>query len=237
MSSARCSFERSHNLLKLATITVLGLVGLLLIAACSTAEQGVPQTFPQKFAKKGKPLTRDDALAVGDTLEVFVMEDASFNGTYKVREKGDIILPKLGRVIVQGMNVDQAQRKLQQALEGSQLHKATVIADRINHSPAAVPFEETPKLLVFVTGKVNRPGQHLIAMTNGDTVYAYEAVLIAGGVSQFADEKHAYILRRGANGNREKIPLDLRAIRQGAATDRQLTEGDMICVPERRFVL
>lgn len=237
MSPPACPLEEMPLLLRITTLALLGFVGTVSVVSCSGPEKDVPPSFPQKVIKKSKPTTRDDVLAVGDTLEVFVMEDPSFNGTYKVREKGDIILPKLGRVDVQGLNIDQVQKKLQQSLEESQLHKATVIADRINHSPAATPFEETPKLLVFVTGKVNRPGQHLIAMTNGDTVYAYEAVLIAGGVSQFADEKHAYILRRGVSGAREKIPLDLRAIRQGSATDRQLVEGDMICVPERRFAL
>ncbi len=112
-----------------------------------------------------------------------------------------------------------------------------MIVDRVNKLETTKSFEETPKVLVFITGKVNRPGQHLIAVTTKDYVYAYEAVLIAGGLAPFADEKHAYILRRNAQGPKNKIPLDLRAIRQGIAADKPLVEGDMICVPERRFAL
>jgi protein involved in polysaccharide export with SLBB domain len=220
------------------SLLILGIaIGIsLVISCCSVPSENVagPQTVHQRPSRQP---VRTDVLVVGDTLEVFVMEDPAFNGIYKIREKGDVIFPKLGRVTVVGLNVDQAQSKIREALQGSQLQSATVIVDRINQGTAITSFEETPKILVFVTGKVNRPGQHLIAVTTGDTVYAYEAVLIAGGVAPFADEKHAYILRRGAQGAREKISLDLRAIRQGKASDKPLAEGDMICVPERRFAL
>lgn len=77
----------------------------------------------------------------------------------------------------------------------------------------------------------------MVAIENGSRVYAYEAILIAGGTSPFADEQHSYILRRGASGARTKIPLNIRAIRQGSGTDVALMEGDMIVVPERRFAL
>ena len=220
------------------SVLILGIaVGIsLLISCCSAPPEKVagPKATHQK---PPRPPARTDALVVGDSLEVFVMEDPEFNGIYKIREKGDVIFPKLGRVTVAGLNVDQAQSKIREALQGSQLQSATVIVDRINQGTAITSFEQTPKILVFVTGKVNRPGQHMIAITTGDTVYAYEAVLIAGGVAPFADEKHAYILRRGAQGARERISLDLRAIRQGSASDKPLAEGDMICVPERRFAL
>lgn len=196
------------------------------------------QTSSKPLVKQlAKPQRVDPSLIqAGESLEVFVMEDASFNGSYKVRERGDIIIPKLGRVQVAGLTAEAAQAKIQQQLQSSQLKVATVIADRVSLA-SVTPFEEVPKLLVFVTGKVNKPGQHLVAISNGDTVYAYEAILIAGGVAPFGDEKNSYVLRRGNGGSRIKIPLDIRAIRQGRAEDVPLAAGDMICVPERRFAL
>lgn len=164
------------------------------------------------------------------------MEDPSFNGIYKVREKGDVIIPKVGRIPIQGLSVESAQSKIQELLLGSQLTKATVLLDRVSQAGLR-NFSETPKMLVFVTGKVTKPGQHLIATEAGGGVLAYEAVLIAGGVTPFADEKHSYILRKGQQGSRQKIALDLRSIRQGTANDVPLIEGDMIFVPERRFAL
>jgi len=140
---------------------------------------------------------------VGDSVELFVMEDNSFNGIYKIREKGDIIVPKIGRIVIHGMTVEAAQSRIRQVLLSSQLTAATVILDRVSSSGVR-NFAETPKMLVFVTGKVNKPGQHMIAVENGNPVLAYEALLIAGGTTPFADEKRSYILRRGGQGSRQK---------------------------------
>ena len=185
---------------------------------------------------RNRVMAPDDSIKIGETLELFVLEDPQFNGSYKVREKGDIIIPKVGRISVAGLSSNAAQVKIKGILESNQLTKATVIADRLS-TPAGTNFAEVPKLLVFVTGKVVKPGQHLIAIENGSTVYAYEALLIAGGVAPFADERKAYILRRNPAGARQRIELDLRSIRQGSASDVPLAEGDMICVPEKRFAL
>lgn len=235
MNSMACCGCKDLGSLKFIRL-VFPIITAIGFSACSGERADESIYTPKTPPRQQRQLTASDALTVGDSLEIFVMEDASFNGVYKVREKGDIIFPKVGRVVVAGLTVDGAQQRIRDSLQKSQLQSATVIVDRINKTPQALPFEEKPKILVFVTGKVNRPGQHVIAVEH-DTVYAYEVVLIAGGVAPFADEKHAYILRRGANGAREKLPLDLRAIRQGRASDRPLVEGDMICVPERHFAL
>lgn len=206
---------------------------LVLLGACSHNEQE-PQYIPAK-PRRG-PVQPTTSIQIGESVELFVMEDPSFNGIYKVREKGDVIIPKVGRIPIQGLSVESAQSKIQELLLGSQLTKATVLLDRVSQAGLR-NFSETPKMLVFVTGKVTKPGQHLIATEAGGGVLAYEAVLIAGGVTPFADEKHSYILRKGQQGSRQKIALDLRSIRQGTANDVPLIEGDMIFVPERRFAL
>lgn len=218
-------------------------LGRLLLGACSMtliltscAQNDQPPPFvPARPAARGGTES-PNTLRLGESVELFVMEDPSFNGIYRIREKGDIIIPKVGRIGVQGLTVEAAQSKIQQNLLSSQLTSATVILDRVTQAGVR-NFAETPKLLVFVTGKVNKPGQHMIAVEGSGGVLAYEALLIAGGPTQFADEKHSYILRKGAQGSRQKIPVDFRSIRQGNANDVPLVEGDMIFVPERRFAL
>ena len=208
---------------------------MALLVSCSHVEGpgnvAASNPYPRHTSKASS-----DTLEVGDSVELFVLEDATYNGTHLIREKGDIILPKSGRIFIKGLTVEAAQARIQAALQSDQLKSATVILDRTRHGEIR-SFNEAPKLLVFITGKVNQPGQHMIAIRNNDAVYAYEAVLIAGGVNPFGDEKKSYILRRGTGGARQKIPLDLRAIRQGGANDVPLVEGDMIFVPERRFGL
>ena len=86
------SSERQCRVAKSA-ITLGAAVAIILIgSSCSSSESSssVTQRLPKKATKQA---ARSDALVVGDTLEVFVLEDQAFNGTYKVREKGDIIFP------------------------------------------------------------------------------------------------------------------------------------------------
>ena len=195
----------------------------LSLAACSSQDNELVSPASGPVRARNTSISRDNTVQVGESIELFVMEDSQFNGSYKVREQGDIIIPKLGRVNVAGKSVDGAQAAIKAALESSQLKSATVIADRVG-AVAGTNFSETPKLLVF-----------MIAVENGNTLYAYEAFLIAGGAAPFADERKAYILRRAQGGARQKVPIDLRAIRLGSGKDVPLMEGDMLCVPEKRL--
>ena len=196
----------------------------------ATADLPLP---PRTVSAPSGPRT---TLAPGDTIEVFVMEDEKFGGQYKVRENGDIIVPRVGRVKVSGLSVSGAQEVLKQTLEASQLAHPTVIVDRVGTSNMQT-FEDKAKMLIYVTGAVARPGQHMIAQVGTQPVLAYEALLIAGGTSPYADENHAFILRRGNGNTRAQIPLNLRSIRQGVGPDVPLQEGDLITVPERHFGL
>jgi len=215
----------------------LSLVGVcLVLSGCGTpAGPATPQmAMPTRVA--AADMAPRTLLVPGDTLEVFVKEDNKFDGQYKVRENGDIIVKQIGRLKVGGLTVSGAQEALRQNLESSQLAHPTVIMDRVG-TITSQTFEEKAKLLIYVTGAVKTPGQHMIAVTNNQPILAYEALLIAGGTTAFADESHAFILRRGAGTMRSTIPLNLRSIRQGIGPDVPLQEGDLITVPERRFGL
>ena len=45
---------------------------------------------------RNRVMAPDDSIKIGETLELFVLEDPQFNGSYKVREKGDIIMLGIG---------------------------------------------------------------------------------------------------------------------------------------------
>jgi len=211
------------------------LIGSCLASCHSTGPATADLPMPPRSATPVAVGPRN-TLVPGDTVDVFVMEDEKFSGTYKVRENGDIIIPKLGRVRVGGLSVTGAQDAVRQALEASQLAHPTVIVDRTSMANTQT-FEDKAKMLIYVAGCVPRAGQHMIALVGNQPVLAYEALLIAGGTTPYADENHAYILRRGNGTTRTQIPLNLRSIRQGVGPDVPLQEGDLIMVPERRFGL
>jgi len=192
---------------------------------------------PQKMPSTSmQPAPVSSTVQVGDKLDVIVLEDSSFNGQFPVRESGDIILPKVGRVHVVGSSIASAEAAVRNRIQTDQIKDATVIVERTQRMSHA-SFAERAKMLVFMTGAVSRPGQHMVAMNDRDGLTAYEAVLIAGGPTPYADTRRAYILRRLNAGQREKIPLDLRSISGGEGTDMFMQEGDVLFIPERRFGL
>ena len=75
------------------------------------------------FATCALKAAENSAIKPGETLEMRVAEDSSLDGNYLVRRGGYIIVKNLGRVLVAGKNLKEAQQSLQQTLETSELAK------------------------------------------------------------------------------------------------------------------
>lgn len=224
---------------RLTSCSLAGLA-LVMLAACNTTpEVEVDPALWQSAPQTGNapaPDARNVPLRAGDQVELFVIEDDSFSGTFPVRETGHIILPELGRVAVAGLTPAAAENRIKTMLENGVLTEATVILDRTRSGRvAAAPLEQKERLLVYTSGKVSRPGQHSLVVQEGRRLGVFEVILITGGLERFAHERRAYVLRSQGMGGRERIPVDLRAIREGQSPDVPVLEGDIIVVPERTF--
>ena len=90
-------------------------------------------------------------------------------------------------------------------------------------------------MLVYMTGMVQKPGQHMLTVPEGRPLGVYEAILISGGLGRFADEQKVYVTRMDKNRVRHRIPVNVRLIRQGSAPDPAVGQGDVIVVPEKVF--
>ncbi|MCB1208389.1 MAG: polysaccharide biosynthesis/export family protein [Verrucomicrobiales bacterium] len=182
------------------------------------------------------PRTNDEFKA-GDRLELMVEEDSTFNGNYEVRPEGYVLIPKLGRVPVVGLTRVGAEKRVKEYLERSQLKQATVFVER-SALPGAV-VGSTPqsqlRMMLFLTGKVNRPGQHFVPVPNGHKLGLYEAVLVTGGTAKFADESKVQVMRLDASGMRRPSVVNMKRIREGTDPDVPVGEGDIINIPEKGF--
>jgi protein involved in polysaccharide export with SLBB domain len=178
--------------------------------------------------------TAPSGIRPGEMIDVFVMEDESFNGSYQVRSRGDIIVPKLGRVMIGGLSVSAAESALKRELEKNQLTEATVILDRASIKGDESVAESSGATEVFLSGKVARPGRYTIAGVGGSPPTVHQAVLQAGGCSRFANKKKARILRKSSDGRLIRIDADLLAIESGQSKDIPLATGDIIDVPEKK---
>lgn len=230
--------------IKIAPFFVI--VSLALIVVGCESNQLVPggDIPPARIPEvEAKPQLRglSNQIEVGDSLELFVKEDRLFDGKYLVREQGDIIIPSLGRIPVTGMTTKSAGKQIEMALQKSQLTQATVIVDRLRgtsrrNSPDDDDSAQSGrKIKVYMTGKVNRPGQHFVPLPPDGKLGVYDSILITGGISKFGDSQKVHILRAGADGKKHKVPVNIRMIEKGLANDPPIGNGDIVVVPEKVF--
>lgn len=226
---------------------IVTLATSFLASGCKSRDQSVgsvpPPLLPEPGDQVGSTVPRSDAILVGDTIELFVEEDPRFNGRYPVRERGDIIISGVGRIPLAGLSVSGAEQRVKALLEDGQLTQATVILDRVGRAPGpetegAIPGlvgGPSSKILIYMTGKVNRPGQHVLTLPEGRPLGVYEAILITGGLSRFGDSRKVHLLRMESDRKRHRIPVDIKAIEEGRIVDPPIGQGDVVVVPEKVF--
>jgi polysaccharide export outer membrane protein len=185
------------------------------------------------------PQAAKDVFQVGDNLELFVKEDPTLNSSYPVREGGYIVIPRAGRIAVAGLSRAEAESRVKESLQGTQLTTATVLVERMSKSAllASTPgaASSVPKIMVYVTGAVKAPGTHFVPMVNGRSLGIYETLLITGGLGRLAQDQRVEVMRMDASGRRHRATIDLRKVSQGQADDPPVGEGDIIHVPEKVF--
>ena len=214
---------------------VPALIIMLALAGCADRPEVPlpPVMLPPSAAPAGRT---NDIFIPGDSLELFVEEDPSFNGTYPIREGGYILIPRIGRIQISGLNREGAERHITQTLQKGQLAKAKVLVEHIKagRSPA-LNSPETPKIMVYLTGSVAKPGVHLLPIVKTRPMGLYEALLITGGLTRFGNHGKVEILRADSSGRRCRTVVDIRPIRDGRADDPPLSEGDIVNVSEQVF--
>jgi polysaccharide export outer membrane protein len=178
------------------------------------------------------PTTAGYRIQVGDQVDVFVLEDSTFNGTFFIRPSGDIIMPKVGRVTVQGLTLTDAEARIKQTLQANQLRQATVIVDPGTRGEEA----ETGGLTVRMSGEIGQTGRLTVRPLGNAPVSAYQAIVDAGGFKPFANKRKGYILRNSAAGV-ARIEVNFEAVETGKAEDPTVYEGDTIVVPKKLFGL
>ncbi len=80
--------------------------------------------------------------------------------------------------------------------------------------------------VVYVAGEVSKPG----AITFADGLTVTQALTQAGGPTDFAQLRGAYILRGG-----EKITINLRRVQSGRDADFSMKPGDQLFIKESPF--
>ncbi|MBL8014012.1 MAG: polysaccharide export protein [Candidatus Omnitrophica bacterium] len=154
----------------------------------------------------------------GDTLSIVYTDKDKKNGAlYMVSDKGEIFLPFVGAVKVEGLNRQQAALLVNQKLAGY-----------IRYPNVEMTVNAAGRIMVL--GEVNLPGLYYTQ----PNLTVMEAIMKAGGYDQENAGLKSIILIRGAagKGNVKRLNL-LKMITKGDRSDDVMVKpGDLIYVPK-----
>lgn len=172
-------------------------------------------SFAETAAQRGALSTYQ--MGPGDVLELNVWKEEELTKEIIVPPDGVISFPHAGIIKVEGKTVDQVQKEITRRL-------SDIIVDPI----VTVFVRSYASHKIFVLGKVNTPGE-FTAMGPVDVV---QALAMAGGMAQFADQDSIKILRR-VRGKLTSIPFDYADVAKGKNLDQNimLNRGDVVVVP------
>ncbi|MFO0601767.1 MAG: polysaccharide biosynthesis/export family protein [Polyangiales bacterium] len=187
---------------------------LALLAALAPAACRSRLTGPWPPVESGLQNFR---IGAGDVLRVSVFGQQELNSRVTVRPDGRVTLPLIDEIVVSGRTVNEVMTDV------SQGYRRFVQDARVS-----VIVEEVHSYRVFVSGKVQRPGE----FESRTPLTVMQALALAGGGARGADMDAIVILRRGANGRDERYEFSYTECAEGRTEmNFTLRTGDTIVVP------
>jgi polysaccharide export outer membrane protein len=159
--------------------------------------------------------TQDYAVRPGDVLDILVVGEPDFSHQVNVTPDGNIFLPLVGNVPVQGLTTVQIEARL-----------ATALARFVKTPKVMVTYEKTGTTgqFVYVLGQITRPGGY--DYRQGTTVA--ELLATSGGPTPQAALGKALILHRTAAN-----PVNLQKLLTGDTSQNAILQpGDVLVIPD-----
>jgi polysaccharide export outer membrane protein len=195
---------------------------MVFIASCSSSE--VLKENPD-VVHKDASLVAEYRIGVDDIVQVSVWKNPELTITVPVRPDGKISVPLIGDIAAASLTPqvvsNDIQRKLSKFIRNP---KVTVILTKLNS------HEYLSR--VRVTGAV----QNQISIPYRQGITVLDAILVAGGINEFASGNRTKIYRRASAETKVyNVYLDDILNDGKLKTNYILIPGDIITVPERSF--
>jgi polysaccharide biosynthesis/export protein len=206
---------RSKAMTGAAGLLLLALA--VLLAGCGYSRANIPPPTAE-FNAQPDPLfaeNRDHRLGPSDLVTVSVYRAPEFSGDYRIDAAGNIMVPLIGLMPVQGMTTIELAAALRERLNGRYYVNPDV----------SVSLKESNSQRLAVDGSVNSPGVYPVV---GRTTLM-EAIARAGGTTTGANLRRIVIFRQ-VNGQRMAAAFDLNAIREAQMEDPLVYASDIIVV-------
>lgn len=180
-------------------------------------------------------LDGNQTLIYDDKLSFRIVEEGAPPISLRVQDSGDIQAPYVGLVKAVGKTPKALAYEIKQALEGTYFVKATVIIalDERPMQPGAGRRSMLAQQVEFFTifGQVIRQGKY--ELPDNEDVTVSQAILRAGGFSQFAKATAVKVIRKTPQGNKT-ILVNVDAIMTKGELERDIfiRNNDVIIVKE-----
>lgn len=165
-----------------------------------------------------------EVLGAGDGVRITVYPYPDLTTEARISDEGNVTLPLVGQVTLQGMTPEQASRHIADRLKSGRF---------IRNPQVDVAVLEARSRQVSVLGFVTRPGRYML---EGRSAKVSDVLAMAGGlVPEAADS--AVVTRKDA-GKSESFNVDVAAIIRGgeASKDIEVRSGDSVFVPKAPVV-
>lgn len=185
------------------------LIALLSAATAIGAQTPAPTPTPA--------VGGDYEIGPEDVLEISVWKEKDLQREVLVRPDGWLTFPLVGNIKAAGRTAYELEQEIR-------LRLRKYIPDPV----VTVSVVKIQGLKIFVTGRVNKPGEYMV----GRYIDVLQALTLAGGLTPFAKESQIKVLRR--EGNKEiVIPFDYSEVKRGKRLEQniKLRSGDVIVVP------
>jgi polysaccharide export outer membrane protein len=149
----------------------------------------------------------------GDMNFMGINDAALYINGFSVDRNGQVQLPTVGKVKVQGLTVNEAQELVQRKINDF-FTNATVILKLVSYR-------------VSVLGDVRNPGAYFIY---NNQVTIMEALAMAGGPNEFADKSHITLMRQSDRGI-QALYVDLSRTDILSSEYYYLLPNDVVYVP------
>ena len=195
---------------------------MIFLSACATTGAGVQAAAPPTDATQA---VKAYLIGVDDIVQVSVWRNPELGIAVPVRPDGKISVPLIGDVAAGGRTPEQVADDIKQKLTAyvRDPQVAVILTELRSHEYLS---------RVRVTGAVRQPVS--VPFRPGMTVL--DAVLAAGGLTEFAAPDRSELHRKTGDGARAyEVKLDRILNRGDLSTNYPVAPGDVITVPERTF--
>jgi protein involved in polysaccharide export with SLBB domain len=170
-------------------------------------------------------LNDERKLGVGDRVSYRVVEDQKEPVFLTVTASGELQIPLLGLYHAAGKTCKELAEQLQPILQKDYYYHATVIIGLETVSTLSLGK-------VYLMGQVHTQGA--VELPANESLTVSQAVLLNGGLADFADKHRVKLIRKGPDGKAVTTIVDIEAIYRGRSNkDPVLQPGDTVNVPEK----